>query len=88
MVIEPVAHAARLAEALSWHDDRIVVSARPGTDPVIDAGQEIDGLIKTMNVAADLGLLEKIPDVLRSGLTASGGRLPLRQGNTHGCRSP
>ena len=34
----------------------------PGTDPVIDAGQEIDGLIKTMNVAADLGLLEHIPD--------------------------
>ena len=62
VVIEPVAHAARLAEALSWHDDRIVVSARPGTDPVIDAGQEIDGLIKTMNVAADLGLLENIPD--------------------------
>jgi len=62
VVIEPVAHAARLAEALSWHDDRIVVSARHGTDPVIDAGQEIDSLIKTMNIAADLGLLENIPD--------------------------
>jgi integrase len=62
VVIEPVAHAARLAETLSWHDHRIVVSARPGTDPVIDAGQEIDGIIKTMNVAAELGLLEKIPD--------------------------
>jgi hypothetical protein len=62
VVIEPVAHAARLAEALSWHADRIVVSARPGTDPVINAGPEIDGLIKTINVAADLGLLENIPD--------------------------
>jgi hypothetical protein len=62
VVIEPVAHAARLAETLSWHDERIVVSARPGTDPVIDVGREIDGLIKTMNVAADLGLLERIPD--------------------------
>ena len=62
VVIEPVAQAARLAEALSWHENRIVVSARPGSDPVIDAGLEIDSLIATMNVAADLGLLEKIPD--------------------------
>jgi hypothetical protein len=62
VVIEPVAHAARLAEALTWHEDRIVVSARPDTDPVIDAGLEIDSLIKTMNVAADLGLLENIPE--------------------------
>lgn len=62
VVIEPVAHAARIAEELSWHDERIVVTARPGTDPVIDAGAEIDSLIATMNVAADLGLLEPIPD--------------------------
>ena len=62
VVIEPVAHAARIAEALSWHPERIVVTARPGTDPVIDAGAEIDSLIATMNVAADLGLLEPIPD--------------------------
>jgi hypothetical protein len=54
--------AARLAEGLSWHDDRIVVSARPGTDPVIDAGLEIDGLIKTMSVAAALGLLVRDRD--------------------------
>ncbi|MDQ6616573.1 MAG: hypothetical protein M3083_17980, partial [Actinomycetota bacterium] len=59
VVIEPVAQAARLAETLSWHDERIVVSARPGTDPVIDAGIEIDILIATMNLAADLGLLER-----------------------------
>src|SRR5207253_2018471 len=52
----------QISSALSWHDDRIVVSARPGTDPVIDAGQEIDSLIKTLNVAAKLGLLENIPD--------------------------
>lgn len=64
VVIEPVAHAARMAEALSWHPERIVVTARPGTDPVIDAGAEIDSLIATMNVAADLGLLEPIPDGL------------------------
>jgi hypothetical protein len=62
VVIEPVARAARIAEALTWHHERIVVSARPGTDPVIDPGQEIDGLIATMNLAADLGLLEAIPD--------------------------
>ena len=62
VVIEPVAHAARIAEALSWHPERIVVTARAGTDPVIDAGAEIDSLIATMNVAAELGLLEPIPD--------------------------
>ena len=62
VVIEPVARAARIAEALSWHPERIVVTARPGTDPVIDAGAEIDSLIVTMNVAAELGLLEPIPD--------------------------
>jgi len=62
VVIEPVAHAARIAEQLTWHDERIVVAARPGTDPVIDPGDEIDVLIATMNVAADLGLLERIPD--------------------------
>ena len=61
VVIEPVARAARLAESLTWHDKRIVVSARPGSDPVIDAGQEIDRIIATMNAAADLGLLEHIP---------------------------
>lgn len=62
VVIEPVARAARLAEALSWHPERIVVTTRAGTYPVIDAGAEIDGLIATMNVAAELGLLEPIPD--------------------------
>ena len=62
VVIEPVARAARIAEALTWHPQRIVVSARPGSDPVIDAGDEIDSLITTMNLAADLGLLEAIPD--------------------------
>ncbi|MGH9154264.1 MAG: hypothetical protein ACRD1K_00030 [Acidimicrobiales bacterium] len=62
VVIEPVAHAARIAEALTWHPERIVVTGRAGTDPVIDAGAEIDGLIATMNAAADLGLLERIPD--------------------------
>lgn len=62
VVIEPVARAARLAEAPSWDDDRIVVSARPGSDPVIDPWLEIDSLIATMNVAADLGLLEHIPE--------------------------
>ncbi len=62
VVIEPVARAARIAEALTWHPQRIVVSARPGSDPVIDAGDEIDSLIATMNLAAELGLLEAIPD--------------------------
>jgi hypothetical protein len=62
VVIEPVARAARIAEALTWHPQRIVVSSRPGSDPVIDAGAEIDGLIATMNLAADLGLFEAIPD--------------------------
>ncbi len=62
VVIEPVARAARIAEALTWHPQRIVVSARPGSDPVIDAGDEIDGMIATMNLAAELGLLEAIPD--------------------------
>ena len=62
VVIEPVARAARIAETLTWHPQRIVVSARPGSDPVIDAGDEIDSLIATMNLAAELGLLEAIPD--------------------------
>ena len=62
VVIEPVAQAARIAEALTWHDERIVVGARPGTDPVIDPGDEIDRLLATMNVAANLGLFEAIPD--------------------------
>jgi hypothetical protein len=62
VVIEPVAHAARLAEQLTWHDERIVVTCRPGTAAVIDTAGEIDGLIETMNFCADLGLLERIPD--------------------------
>jgi hypothetical protein len=62
VVIEPVAHAARLAEQLTWHDERIVVTCRPGTAAVIDTAGEIDGLIETMNLCADLGLLERIPD--------------------------
>lgn len=62
VVIEPVAHAARLAEQLTWHDERIVVTCRPGTAAIIDTAGEIDGLIETMNLCADLGLLEHIPD--------------------------
>src|SRR5216683_954233 len=46
---------------LEHHARQAAGGARPGTDPVIDAGLEIDSLIKTMNVAADLGLLENIP---------------------------
>lgn len=61
IVIEPVAQAARLAETLTWHDERIVVPARPGTEPVLNSGPEIDGLITTLNTAARIGLLEPIP---------------------------
>ncbi|MGA2930044.1 MAG: hypothetical protein ABSG43_29460, partial [Solirubrobacteraceae bacterium] len=61
VVIEPVARAARIAEALTWHPRRIVVSSRPGSDPIINAGEEIDALIATMNHAAGLGLLEAVP---------------------------
>jgi len=87
VVIEPVARAARLAEALSWHDDRIVVSARPGSDHVIDAGLEIDSLIKPRRLPQTSVCSRTSPTVLPFGHTAFAGRLPLRPGNTPGCRS-
>lgn len=63
VVIEPVARAARLAEALTWHHERIVVPAPDhSSNPVPNIATEIDGLIATMNTAAELGLLEPIPD--------------------------
>ena len=61
-MIEPVARAARIAETLSWHHERIVVTARPGTDPVIDPARRSTIRSITMNLAAELGLLEAIPD--------------------------